>query len=281
MNKTQKDLLTIGSTTIKDINELNAEYISSLSRVLNVDLTSTPSSNIYLLANAHNTDLINAQIDYLTILNNINNYFNTNRFDGFINGSYAGMRNALMALSYIADAKIVDTDTNATIKIVLLANLDDQQNPIDLTIYKEEIAKSIHEARAVGILTDISEGAVVVTVPASTGEQKTYGFYNGERRAFDIEVTYNIDFEEDFTNYDFDSQIKAAIGSLYGQNYGYLGKDIKIQDFYALAKDIAGINDLSIKFTDTAAKQDYTNTDVVIDITEIFTINNVTTKQGN
>ncbi|MCL2567323.1 MAG: DUF276 domain-containing protein [Alphaproteobacteria bacterium] len=107
----------------------------------------------------------------------------------------------------------------------------------------------------------------------------------GSRRSFNIHVDYIVDFEQNFTNYDFNTQIKDVIAYVYKNNYGYLGKDVIIQDFFAITQQILGIKQVSITFNSVEVNENnepnliVKDANIPIDITEIFDINSITATQ--
>jgi hypothetical protein len=281
-NKIQKNILPRSDKIeLLNIEKLNQEYLAELSKALGKELTQNTNSNAYIMANAHNKDLVACNDLILNILQDINGFFDYNRFDGYKGGSYDGIRNALLELGFFEDVKIAETNTNATVQVILLYKDEVLEIKDSLSF---EIAKCIHENRSLGTLTLGGAGSVSQTINASSGEAKTYNWFLGNKKVYDVEVKYYLDFEETFTNYDFNTLIVNEIKKLYGQNYGSLGKDIKIQDFYSITRNIKGISKVDVTFVfknpdDTETRT--TNQDIAMGITEIFMMGKIKTIQGN
>lgn len=283
-NKFQEKLTAYNTfMNLPSLENLNLQYINKLSSTIGQSFNSDATSNIYLLANQHNLDLLNMANTMLDILNGMNEFFDYNRFDGYQNGTYSGLRIALLELSLFDDVKIVDTNANATVQIVLLSKAEYSDNITN--IFKLLIAQKIHENIAFGIKTLSNENAVSQEITASTGQNKTYNWNMGSRRSFNIHVDYIVDFEQNFTNYDFNTQIKDVIAYVYKNNYGYLGKDVIIQDFFAITQQILGIKQVSITFNSVEVNENnepnliVKDANIPIDITEIFDINSITATQ--
>ncbi|MCL2567322.1 MAG: hypothetical protein FWE18_04435 [Alphaproteobacteria bacterium] len=172
-NKFQEKLTAYNTfMNLPSLENLNLQYINKLSSTIGQSFNSDATSNIYLLANQHNLDLLNMANTMLDILNGMNEFFDYNRFDGYQNGTYSGLRIALLELSLFDDVKIVDTNANATVQIVLLSKAEYSDNITN--IFKLLIAQKIHENIAFGIKTLSNENAVSQEITASTGQNKTY-----------------------------------------------------------------------------------------------------------
>lgn len=279
-NKFQEQIINnIEFFNLPSLKELNSNYLSRLSSVLGSELTEDETSNIYIMVNQHNLDLLNQGNQMLSVLQDMSSFFDYNRFNGYSNGTYDGMRAGLLDLGIFDDVKIHETNINATIQIVVLPKLEYVEQ---MDNFKVLIANQIHQHRAVGILTQKSDDAISQEVTASTGEVKTYSWSLGIRKVYDIKVNYSVDFEQQFTNYDFDSQIKDQINSIYENYYNSLGKDILIQDFFSLVNRIMGIKKVSITFITENPDEpeepiEITDQDIAINQLEIFVIGNITT----
>ena len=276
INKFQEQIITnIDFFNLPSLKELNQTYLTDLSSILGEELSQDETSNAYIMANKHNLDLLNLGNKMLSTLQNMSVFFDYNRFNGYTNGTYDGMRAGLLDLGLFNDVKVHETTTNATVQIVVLPTLEYVDK---MDEFKVIIAQRIHDTRAIGILTQGGENSVSQKISASRGEVKAYNWFIGSRKIYDISVNYWVDFEQEFTNYDFDTQIKEQISSIYTNYYNALGKDILIQDFFSLTNRIMGIKKVSIMFTMQGENPiEVTDQDIQLTQLEIFVVGNITT----
>ncbi|MDR2007907.1 MAG: DUF276 domain-containing protein [Alphaproteobacteria bacterium] len=275
----------ITSTTqglqLPSLEEMNKNVLDNLSSILGQPLNQDPTSNASVMINQHNLDLLNLAISFLSVLEKIENFFETQREEGIENGTYGGLRIALLNMGLFDDVAINETDINATMKIVLLIKYGTGITEA----FNRLIGQTIHRNRAVGILT-LADGAnVSQPITGNTGQVFTYSWYYANRKTYNIKVGYVIDYEQQFSDYNFDNQIKVAIAALYSRNYNAIGKDVLIQDFFGIITNIAGLRHVDIAFTlpnpadPNNPLETYTNQDITIADTDFFQIGTITTEQ--
>lgn len=294
LNSTQIGILKLAEpldlTSSKDT--IINTFLSLLDQATGGEVVRDKNSNIYILVETFVDKLIETKQASLDFLNNLNSFFDVNKFTGFASGDYYGLKSALMALTYFTDCKIALVKPGIVNIIVLIDNslVTDSKNNnasnVDATI-KKELSKTIHKYLAIGIKTyedEADKEAVFQEVEASSGQSLKYAFYLAKKRNLNFTVTYFLDYEEDNVEYDMVRSVTNSIQDIYNNYYYVVGKDIKIQDFYSIVISTKGLGRISIKIEELDNSNNVINTftdiDVEIDTKEIFILNNLTVIAG-
>ncbi len=283
MNNIQAGILAINSALTKELSldEIIESYYSLLERELGT-LTREQSSNIYIILKSFAIKMAEAKLQHLEIISAINSFFDEHKFDGYIAGSYNGVRQGLLALDLFVDIKLI-SHANSSIQIILLPKLG-----VILTdnYTKFLIAQELHKLLPLtNTYKDSSKNLISQQINASTGQAITYHFYGSSTLKFVFNVSFLLDYEQEVEDLNFIEQINTSITSVYYKLYGKLGKDLVIKDFYSITRDVMGVKSVSItveKLNEAGVViATYDNVDVSLSNTEIFVIKEIKPIQLN
>lgn len=236
-----QDVLELSHPKDKEVEEC-IKYISTS---MGVNFNSDPDSNMAKLVRP----ILNKVFDYKKLLLNfvagLSAFFDTHKFNDYASGTYAGLRSALISLAIFTDVKIeVNSPGVAHIVVRFKPHVKEAE-------VLENIFKTIHRYISVGISTFIREdepGLIKGSVNASTGQACTYGFFKVLERPFKVALQYKVDYEDPNMTYDMERAIHTKVEEIISSQYNSIGKDIKIQDFYAPVLAIPGLGHLKVSF---------------------------------
>jgi len=252
LNKTQQKILETRANYLK-IEEkavLIENFLVALETKLGVKIDRNESSNFYIMTKF----VVDAGIDAYNLTSLINlemlDFFDSNKFDGYLGSDYLGCRQALMQLGYFFDVKFYSNFSGVQmgqVQTVLLPATTELtnllKNPASAEAKKvaDEILK-IYPVGTVGYSLDA--GAITVQTTAYTGQELSFVYYLASFKLVGLWVEYELDFENFDRKLNYEEDIKTAIIDLYTKKYGFIGKDFIINDFRGIIKEIAGIRDI-------------------------------------
>lgn len=247
INNTQEKLISIRANALnyKEKEAIIEELLKMFESSLGITIDRNTSSNFYIIAKM----VAEMGVDNLAILNEIfidmNNFFDTNKFDGYLGSDYNGCRQALLNTGLLSDCKFYNSFTGeqaGQVQTVLLGldgvDLKDMEA-------KNKIAEVMHNIMPVGTVNYSAEvGAITTKYTASTGQELSYTYYEASIEPLELWVDYFLDYEDFNRKIDYANDIKEAIINLYNQKYGFIGKDFILNDFRGIIKEIAGLKDI-------------------------------------
>jgi hypothetical protein len=252
LNKTQQKILETRANYLK-IEEkavLIENFLVALETKLGVKIDRNESSNFYIMTKF----VVDAGIDAYNLTSLINlemlDFFDSNKFDGYLGSDYLGCRQALMQLGYFFDVKFYSNFSGVQmgqVQTVLLPATTELtnllKNPASAEAKKvaDEMLK-IYPVGTVGYSLDA--GAITVQTTAYTGQELSFVYYLASFKLVGLWVEYELDFENFDRKLNYEEDIKTAIIDLYTKKYGFIGKDFIINDFRGIIKEIAGIRDI-------------------------------------
>ena len=274
----QKQILnqinTMQSNSKSGVKDNVIEAINMLSQSTGVAYTTAEDSNIYILVNFFLNMLQQKKLEYLNFLSNLYEIFDTERFTGYIASNYVGFRAGMLSIDIIDDCKLLIKENN-TLQIILYS-----KNGIDLTSpdNKFKIATKIHEYNPLSI-TFADAGTISQSITASTGQAITYSYYAVTPRTFNILVKFALDYEDNVTSLNYKTKISEGINQIYSTLYNKIGKDFSVKDFYSITSLVLGITSVSIVVME--GETEYIDKDIMLEITEIFVLGEISVEQTN
>ncbi|MFL1780853.1 hypothetical protein ABSA28_00556 [Candidatus Hepatincolaceae symbiont of Richtersius coronifer] len=301
LNKTQNSILKLYKEDFSlNKTDLKETIFINLENQFKVTLDRNPDSNLSILVSVIADSIIKGKIEFLELINNLTNFFDSNKFDGYNSGSYAGLHQALLSLPYILDCNLTILSPGTIAIILQFKTQADSSSSITTKPTNErnlEVAQILHKYISIGILTAVPSSTLKLsnTINASTGQAITYNFCESVTRKFNFIIKYHLDYEQQFTEFDIEDKIQNAFLAIYKEKYNKIGKNFNVQDFYSLTKTLPGIKKLEITLQEIILQEDqpnalnskieiintFTDTDIEIKDWEILISNDIKLSQGN
>ena len=246
LNDSQKKILEIRSQALnlESRDDLIERYLVALETKLQIKIDRNKSSNFYILAGM----MVDMGVDAYNLLNLINlemlNFFDENKFDGYLGSDYMGCRQALMQLGLFIDVKFFNDFTGddlGKVQTILLPNPNVNLND---SVTQNLIAEAMHGIFPVGTVNYNAEVAINVKITAHTGQELTYSFFEASFELLGLWVEYTVDYETYDLSLDYEERITSEINNIYILNYGFIGKDFILNDFLGLVRDVKGLRTL-------------------------------------
>ncbi len=282
LNNTQTNILKQFKETLSDNRSdlIEAVYVNLESKFKTV-LTREEDSNVHIFISTMVDNILAGKLEFIEFIDNINKFFDSNKFDGYNSGTYSGLRQAMLDLSYVKDAKFSVMEAGV---IAIILNLNDETIIEDR---KTEIATQIHKYLSIGIITDtpIETSKISAEINASTGQSLIYNFCECIKRKFNFDVKYFVDYQQNSREFDVEEGIKEDILRIYNEKYNFIGKNFNVQDFYSISKTMKGIKRLDITLNELNEKDEIINTfkdcDIAMKDWELLEINEIKLTQEN
>lgn len=280
INKTQQGIIDMQALVLPQDEMADAieSFLSALEDELKVELSREENSNIYIIVQNFITKIMAERYRFKGFVDGLNKFFDESKFDGYIAGSYSGVRQGLLALGIFTDVKLINK-TNSQVQVILLGN--DSVNLSSL-VNKMLIAENLHKLLPLTVTySSDSSGLVSQSYNASTGQAITYNWYIATKLVWKIKVTYTLDYEEAVEDYNFEEQIIGAVNNVYSKLYGKLGKDFKVKDFYSITRDVLGVSEVSISVDKGLDEEEATkDADITVEDINMFVFETITVVGG-
>lgn len=281
INPTQQKILEVRGELLNltEKEQLIEQYLLGLETKLNIKIDRNKNSNFYILAEMN----VDMGLDAYNLVSLINlemlNFFDENKFDGYLGSDYMGCRQALMQLGYFIDVKFYNDfegQNLGKVQTILLPknNVDLKEDSI-----KNKIAECMHAIFPVGTVCYEGEGAITTKITAHTGQEFSYSFFEAGFLEISLWVEYIPDYENYNISLDYAELIKTEINNLYLKDYGLIDKDFILNDFLGIVRVVKGLRDLKYYRLEMVegveTKGDLINENIVVSKMQVLKINKI------